>query len=147
VSAARFGKLACRDIEGEVYAQMLYLPGLDFGAKGKRNALFVVTMKNRAYAFDADNPQEPALWEKSYVDPAANVTTVPTRDVGRTCGTYRDISTDIGITGTPAVDPDSGTMYFVARTKEGAGADLKYVQRLHAVSLIDGSERAVMLCR
>ena len=33
-------------------------------------------------------------------------------------------------------------MYFVTRTKEGAGADIKYVQRLHAVNMLDGSPRA-----
>jgi hypothetical protein len=141
VSGATFGKLYCRDVEGEVYGQMLYVPNLDFGAKGKRNALFVVTMKNRVYAFDADNKDEPALWEKSYIDEANNVTPVPTRDIGKMCGTYRDISSSVGILSTPAIDPATNTMYFVARTKEGAGAELKYLQRLHAVSMLDGNPR------
>jgi hypothetical protein len=46
------------------------------------------------------------------------------------------------VLGTPVIDPASGTMYFVTRTKEGAGADIKYLQKLHAVSLLDGSPRA-----
>ena len=142
ITPGEFGKLYCRPVDGEIYGQILYVPNLDLGARGRRNACFVVTMKNRVYAFDADSEQEPALWEKSYVDEAAAVTPVPARDVGRACGVYRDISTSIGILGTPVIDPASSTMYFVTRSKEGAGADIQYLQRLHAVSLLDGSARA-----
>jgi hypothetical protein len=141
VDGQRFGKLYCRAVDGEIYGQMLYLPNLNLGAKGRHNTLLVVTMTNRVYAFDADSEGEPALWEKSFVDEAAAVTPVPARDVGRACGVYRDISSSIGILSTPAIDAAANTMYFVTRTKEGAGPDLKYLQKLHAVNLLDGSER------
>jgi hypothetical protein len=124
VNADKFGKLFCRDIDGEVYAQVLYVPNLEFAGKGRRNAIFVATMKNKVYAFDADRAQEPSLWEKSYIDESATVTPVPARDVGRSCGTYRDISTSIGVLGTPAIDSASSTIYFVTRTKEGADAEI-----------------------
>ena len=45
---------------------------------------------------------------------------------------------EVGIVSTPAVDVMNRAMYFVARTKEGT----RYVQRLHAVNMVDGAELA-----
>jgi hypothetical protein len=53
-------------------------------------------------------------------------------------GGYKDISRWVGILSTPAIDPAAQTLYLVARTKEAAGV---YVQKLHAISLVDGRER------
>ena len=53
-------------------------------------------------------------------------------DVGTT-----DISPDIGIVGTPVIDPNTNTIYVVSKSKNGSG----FHQRLHALSLIDGSEK------
>ena len=58
-------------------------------------------------------------------------------DVGQACGTYVDFAGNIGIGGTPVIDPLSQTMYFVTRTKENG----TFVQRLHAIDMRDGSER------
>jgi hypothetical protein len=58
---------------------------------------------------------------------------VPCADTGE-CG---DIPTEIGITGTPAIDRASGTLYVVAKTKEG----VNYVQRLHALDITTGVEK------
>src|SRR5438874_1164737 len=43
-----------------------------------------------------------------------------------------------GIVGTPVIDAARGTMYFVARSSTGS----TFVQYLHAVSIVDGSELA-----
>jgi hypothetical protein len=45
----------------------------------------------------------------------------------------------MGIVGTPAIDSASQTIYFVARSTNGAG---KFVQHMHAVSLFNGAEKA-----
>ena len=51
-------------------------------------------------------------------------------------GETGDINTIIGITGTPVIDPASQTLYVVSKAKEGT----TYHQRLHALSLSDGTE-------
>ena len=141
VKQASFGKQYCRPVDHEIYGQILYVPGLDLGARGKRNVVYVVTMQSSVYAFDADDPSAPSVWEKHFA--TNGLTPVPTTDVGQVCiqfnGRYNDISQFIGIMGTPVIDPTTQTIYFVARFKQGAGS---YVQRLHALSLVDGSDRA-----
>ena len=43
----------------------------------------------------------------------------------------------IGITGTPAINPATNTMYVVAATKENGA----YFSRLHAINILTGAER------
>src|SRR5437667_11664275 len=66
VSAASFGKLATLPMDGQIYAQPLYVSGLAIPGVGTRDVLFVATMHNSIFAFDAD-PAAPAplLWQTS----------------------------------------------------------------------------------
>jgi hypothetical protein len=138
VASGSFGKLYCQPVDDEMYAQLLYLPGLDLGTKGgKHDVLYALTVNNSVYAFDALKQGAP-LWEKHFTDEAAGITPVPSTDLAKTtCGTYKDISHFAGIVSTPALDVATKTMYLVARTKENGA----YFQRLHAIDLVDGSER------
>ena len=49
-----FGLIASRDVEGRIYAQPLYVPGITIAGK-IRNVVYVATMHNWVYAFDADD--------------------------------------------------------------------------------------------
>ena len=61
----RFGKLFELPVEGHVYAQPLYVPNVAF-PEGQRNVIYVATMHNLVYAFDADAPPASGLiWKQS----------------------------------------------------------------------------------
>ena len=138
VNVSQFGKLFERAVDDEIYAQPLYVEGVSILGLGIRNVVYVATNNDSVYAFDADNPAASApLWRVNYTNPAAGIVPVVKTDVGQACGTYNDFTGNIGIVGTPVIDPVSQTMYFVARTKEGG----TFVQRLHAIDIRDGSER------
>src|SRR5690349_2744157 len=54
VGTNTFGKLFGYFMDGNVYAQPLYVSGLNIPGQGTRNVLFVVTEHNSVYALDAD---------------------------------------------------------------------------------------------
>src|SRR5882757_6078261 len=68
VTAAGFGKLYSYYVDGAVYGQPLYVPGL-----AGHNILYVATMNDKVYAFDADK-SGPPLWMRSFTDEMAGVT-------------------------------------------------------------------------
>ena len=133
VNVNQFGKLYSYPVGGAVYAQPLYLSGVTIQGS-VRNVLFVATMNDKVYAFDADSASPAPLWMIDFTSPPA-VTAVPVQDI---VGTNQDIVGNIGIQSTPVIDRAAATLYLVARTKENGA----YVQRLHALDMTTGSERA-----
>jgi len=130
VNVSQFGKLYSQAVDGYIYAQPLYVPNVNI-AGGTHNVIYVATEHDSVYAFDADS-NGAALWQTSFIDPGNGITTVSSNDVG--CG---DLVPEIGITGTPVVDPNSQTMYLVTKTKENG----QYFQRLHAIDITTGQEK------
>jgi hypothetical protein len=133
VSQDKFGLLFTREVQGHVYAQPLYVPNLDMGANGKHDVLFVATEHNDVYAFDVKDP--------SAHDPIWHVSTgpsIPTSDFDIDGMVWHDITVEVGITSTPAIDLAAGVMYVVAKTKE----DGTEYYRIHALDLATGKERA-----
>src|SRR6201997_4872313 len=139
VNQNSFGKLFWRTVDGFIYAQPLYLPGLTIQG-ATHNVVFVATGHNSVYAFDADNPNQPApLWQVNLGTP------VPSQDICIISGDtnpadcpYYDISPEIGITSTPVIDPVAGIIYVVNRTKNTSNNT--YHDYIHALNLTTGAE-------
>jgi len=130
VGGAQFGKLFSLPVNGDVFAQPLYIANVPIASQGTHNVLYVATMEDILYAFDADNGA--LLWSLNFTSPPA-VIPVPILDI--TSG--NNITGDVGIESTPVIDLPSHTLYLVARTKESG----QYFQRLHAIDITSGAEK------
>jgi fibronectin type 3 domain-containing protein len=142
VNVNSFGKYFSVPVDGQVYAEPLYLNGVNITTgtnQGLHNVVFVATEHDSLYAMDATAGT--ILWQTSflsgsYIPPGAVVTTVPNSDVNSS-----DLTPEIGITSTPVIDPGAGILYLTAKTKEVYSGNTHYVYRLHAISIADGSEQ------
>jgi outer membrane protein assembly factor BamB len=130
VNTKHFGELFAQSVDAMVVGQPLYLPNLQING-GTHNVVFVTTLNNSVYAFDADSntgSNASPLWFQNFGTP------VPIAEQG--CS-FIGFAT-VGIVGTPVIDPGTGMMYLVAKTKENGN----YVHRLHALDVTTGQEKA-----
>jgi hypothetical protein len=140
VNVNSFGKLFSMAVDSSVYAQPLYVPGLKMSDGLVHNVIFIATENDSVYAFDADSnggANANPIWRISMLDAAHGAGTGATPQQPADTG-EGDIGPTIGITGTPAIDPATNTIYVVAATKESG---VNY-SRLHAINILNGAERA-----
>ncbi len=116
VNPQRFGKLGMFPVDGQIYAQPLYVAGV----------VFVATMNNSVYAFDGNAVKTATpLWQINLGPPVpASLVNLP------------EIKPNIGILSTPVIDLSRNALYVVAATLENS----QLVYRLHALDLSDGRE-------
>ncbi len=137
-----FGKMFERRIDGEVYAQPLYVSNLaitdrETGRVALRNVVYVVTTTGTIYAYDADSNAGKYIrpfWIVNFEYSAVDITATDAADVYTD---YLDFGAKLGIIGTPVIDPVRQALYVVVRTREG----LSYRQRLYAFDLSTGNQR------
>ena len=134
VSSGQFGQLFSYPVDGQIYAQPLYLPGVIIPGKGIHNVVFVVTEHDSVYAFDADNYLAAPLWQVSFLNSTQGVRSASAVDLG--CAS---IIPEVGITATPVIDAATGTLYVVAMTEEASSQT--FVHQLHALDVATGAEK------
>jgi hypothetical protein len=138
VNQNQFGKLFVRPVDGQIYAQPLYVGNVLIPNKGLHNVVYVATMHNSVYAFDADDPTvtEP-LWHAT-LEPSIKLPDVnigPVDQHGHSI--YHDIAFEVGILSTPVISIDNNVIYVVNTTKNNNG----YAHMLHALDLTTGVEQ------
>jgi hypothetical protein len=133
VNKAQFGMLFKRVVDDQLYTQPLVVTGVDVGG-GTRDLVYVTTVNNSVYAFDANDDQaSQPVWHVNFGTPA----NVHSTDFG-----CLDINGQMGIIGTPVIDKARGVLYVVALTRAGAptGPLTGFMQRLHALDLATGAD-------
>src|SRR5262249_27733524 len=129
VLPGQFGKIGFFPTDGQVYAQPLYISKLSFPDGTQHDVLYVATMHNSVYAYDADRLSgDGLLWQ---------VNLGPSFPPTLWNDTYTDISPEAGILSTGAIDQNAGVLYVVAQTLQDGAA----VFSLHALDLRNGAER------
>ncbi|MGD9736960.1 MAG: PQQ-binding-like beta-propeller repeat protein, partial [Solirubrobacterales bacterium] len=117
LASGSFGQIFETPIQGQVYAQPLVSNG----------TLLVVTEDNWIYGLD---PVSGAVrWSRNVGAPFEIEAEFP----GCT-----DLVPNVGITGTPVIDPDSGTAYFLAKTY--SALPKAPIWQMHAGSMATGQE-------
>jgi hypothetical protein len=102
--------------------------------------VFVATQHDGLFAFDADAVPCVKLWSVNLIDSnhggTSAETPVPSTLVGVGNG---DIQPEIGVTGTPVIDPSTHILYVVSKSVNSA--QTTYYQRLHAIDITTGNEQ------
>jgi hypothetical protein len=146
LKSASFGKLFSCIVDGAVYAQPLWVASLS-AAGAVRNVVYVATQHDSLYAFDADASPCKLLWQVSLIDVshgalAAGETSVPSGVTGYMVGqgAGSDLTPEVGVTGTPVIDPAGKILYVVSKSANAAHTTI--FQRLHAIDLASGQEKS-----
>jgi hypothetical protein len=133
VNRTRFGMLFKRVVDDQLYTQPLVVTSVEVGG-GTRDLLYVTTVNNSVYAFDANDPEASLpVWHVNFGTPA----NLHSTDFG-----CLDINGQMGIIGTPVIDKTRGVLYVVALTRVGAqtGPRTGFIQKLHALDLATGAD-------
>lgn len=133
VNVQHFGTVFTLAVDDQVYAQPLVVGNVAID-NSHRNVVYVATVNNTLYAYDADDGR--LYWKKNFTAPGMRPP-INTDMTGACGGMYTDFSGNMGIVGTPVIDAPSQVIYFVARSTPG---DSTFVQDLHAVNILGGGE-------
>ena len=143
VNTASFGKLFSCAVDGAIYAQPLWVANLSIGGS-RRNVVLVATQHDSLYAFDADASPCVQLWKVSLIDTShgatageVSVAALLGHSLVGTGGGFS--SPEVGVVGTPVIDPASGILYVVSMSANSAGTS--FYHRLHAIDITTGSEK------
>src|SRR5580704_11110999 len=101
VNSAQFGKLFTRSLDAPFYGSPLIVTNFNVPGVGVRNLVYVATLGNTVYAFDADNPTVNApYWSVNLGAPMQT--------------TCCFVGSSLGILSTPFIDRSTNTIYVAA---------------------------------
>jgi len=129
VKPVNFAKLGSFPVDGQIYAQPLYVNRLLISGRGIYNVVYTVTQHNSVYAYDSDSAAAPNLLWHVNLGPSVPVTAFGAG--------YTDVAPEIGILSTPVIDLQRNAIYVTAATFDKGSV----VYRLHALDLLTGSEK------
>ena len=132
VVPASFGLVFKLPVDDNIMAQPLYVPNVLINQVA-HNVLYVATMSDTLYAFDADVGGTP-LWTRNL---ASFVGAMPVPIAQFVYSRNKNIIGNLGILSTPVIDLSTNTLYAVACTLENN----TLVYRLHAVDITTGMPR------
>ena len=129
VVSGSFGRLFTQALDAKTEGQPLYVPNIAIPGNGTHNVVYVATVNDSVYAFDADN--------------ATGQNAAPLWHV--TVGTAAPLSSESagnespdGVLSTPVIDVNAHVMYVCAKNWDGETQTLK----LHGLDLSTGAEVA-----
>ncbi len=157
VNSSTFGQVFALNVDEQVYAQPLVVTGVNIPSVGVKNVVYVCTVNNSVYAFDADNGM--LYWHVSFIPSGYRSANAGDMHTSLCDGGYWDFGNNIGIAGTPVIDKVANTIYFVTKIASKTGIDnhsyvhgapddeynyssAGFFQYLHAVDLRTGGEKA-----
>jgi hypothetical protein len=132
VGPSTFGLLLNLPVDDNVYAQPLYVPNVAIPNRGIHDVLYVASMSDTLYAFDAD-VGGPPLWTVNF---ASLIGATPVWIANFVFYGNRNILGNLGILSTPVIDPATNILYLVDCTLENG----TMAYRLHAVDIRSGVE-------
>jgi hypothetical protein len=143
VTTSTFGKLFSCQVDGAIYTQPLWVPGVTVNG-AVHNVVLVATQHDSLFAFDADSSPCATLWQANLIDTnhgaEAGETTVPSGPTGNLVGSGNgDITPEVGVTGTPVIDPATNILYVISKSVDSVGST--FYQRLHAIDVATGNEK------
>ena len=126
VNPSQFGLLFTLPVDGEIYAQPLYVSSLAIPGKGTHNVVFVATAHNTIYAYDADDSTGALLWSVS-LGPSVPSSVINTPN----------LPIEVGTTSTPTIDLTTGTIYICCKDYFNSIQNF----HLHALDIHTGAEK------
>jgi hypothetical protein len=125
-------------VDGTIEGQPLYVPNVTINGS-VYNVVIVATENVSVYAFDADVDRHPQNWASPlWIQSLLGTGEMPVPDTDEQDGSgnvCHDVGPEIGITSTPVVDPQTGTLYVVAKTQE---PDQSFAYTIYALDVSTG---------
>jgi hypothetical protein len=138
VNPLDFGLLFSRQVDDQIYAQPLLVSNLLINGS-RQNVVFVATVNNSVYAFNADDSASTqAIWHVNLTPAGSRV--IKNSDMTGACGgAYFDFSGNMGIVGTPVIDTNTATMFLISR--DITTSYHEFEQYFHAIDILTGAEK------